>query len=73
MNTLARMEISKAKCARHRPTPVLTISVIKFLLVSAVWVTEHLITVSYIYTSFTKMYVSVYENELHYYLNIQKI
>jgi len=73
MNTLARMEISKAKCARHSLTPVLTISVIKFLLVSVVWDREHLITVSYIYTSFNKMYVSVHGNELLYYLNIPKI
>jgi len=44
------MEISKAKCAGHRPWPVLTISVVKFLLVSAVWVRENLIIVSYIYS-----------------------
>jgi predicted Na+-dependent transporter len=63
------MEISKAKCARHKPTPVLTISVVIFLLVSAAWVRERLITVSYFYTYFSIIYVSVYENELLSYLN----
>jgi len=62
------MEIQRAKCPLHKPTPVLTISVVKFLLVSAVWVRERLITVSYFY--FSIMYVSVYENKLLYYLNI---
>ena len=59
-----------AKCPLHKPTPVLTISVVKFLLVSAVWVRECLITVPYFYTFFSIMYVSVYENKLVYYLNV---
>jgi len=64
------MEISRAKCPRHKPTPVLTISVVKFLLVPTVWVRERIITVSYFYTFFSIIYVSVYENNLLYYLNI---
>jgi len=64
------MEISRAKCPLHKYTPILTISVVKFLLVSAVWVRERRITVSYFYTFFSIMYVSVYENKLVYYLNI---
>jgi len=64
------MEISRAKCPRHKTTPVIPISVVKFVLVSAVWVRERLITVSYFYTYFSIMYVSVYENKFVYYLNI---
>jgi len=65
------MAISRAKCPLHKPTPVLTISVVKFRLVSVVWDRERLITFSYFYTFFSIMYVSVYENKLVYYLNIQ--